>query len=66
MPSKSIVAQVKRVAKHWKTDLGLPFHAVLPATTVVAAAAAEGITFRERCFSPGSDAVGISFPSLER
>jgi hypothetical protein len=66
MLAKSIVIQIKRVAKNWQTDLGLPFHAVLPATTVVAAAAAEGITFRKRCFSPGSDAVGISFPSLER
>jgi hypothetical protein len=66
MPTKSIVAQVARVAKNWQTDLGLPFHAVLSATAIVAAAAVEGIAFRERCFSPGGDAVGLSFPSLER
>ena len=44
----SIVTQIKRVAKNWQTDLGLPFQAVLPATTVVTAAAVAGITFRER------------------
>ena len=66
MLTKSIVTQIKRVAKNWQTDLGLPFQAVLPATTVVTAAAVEGIAFRERIFSPGSDAVGFSLPSLER
>ena len=52
MLTKSIVTQIKRVAKNWQTDLGLPFQAVLPATTVVTAAAVEGIAFRERFFPP--------------
>ena len=66
MLTKSIVRQIKQVAKNWQTDLGLPFHAILPATTVVTAAAVEGIRFRERFFPPGGDAVGVPLPSLER
>ncbi|MCY3023089.1 MAG: hypothetical protein NTW87_29280 [Planctomycetota bacterium] len=66
MLTRSIVTAIRRVAQNWRTDLGLPFHNVLPATVIVTAAALEGISFRERFFPPGSDAVGLSVSGSER
>ena len=66
MLTQSIVRHIRRVARKWQTDLGLPFDAVLPASAVVTAAALAGVTFRERFFSPGRDAMVLSLPSFER
>ena len=60
MFSKSIVRLIQRAADKWRTNLALPFETVLPATTVVVAAALEKIVFRERFFSPGGHTVGFS------
>ena len=65
MLTQSIVARIKEVAQKWQTDLGQPFHEVLSPLVVVTAAALEGISFRERFFSPSSDAVGFSGPGFE-
>jgi hypothetical protein len=65
MFNKSIVKLVRQAAEKWHTDLELPFEKVLPATVVVVAAALEGVVFRDRYFSPGGHAVGLSGAGLE-
>jgi len=65
MLNKSIVRLIQKVAEKWRTDLALPFEALLPAATVVTAAALEKISFRERFFPPGGDPLGFFGSGLE-
>jgi hypothetical protein len=59
MCNRSIVRLVRRVAEKWRTDLALPFESVLPAASIVVAAAVEGVVFRDRSFPPGDHALGL-------
>ena len=66
MLNRSIVRQIRQVARNWQTDLALPFASVLPTTTVVMAAALEKSSFRERFFPPGGHVMGLSGAGAER
>lgn len=66
MFSKNIVRLIHRTAEKWRTDLALPFESVLPVTVVLAAAALEGIVFRDRVFPPCGHALGLPLSSPGR
>ena len=65
MLNKGIVKLIQQVAQKWQTDLALPFATVLPAATIVTAAALENIAFRERFFSTTGNSLGLLGSGLE-
>ena len=54
----------RRLRQKWAKALALPFHEILSAEIIAEATRAEGLTFRDRTFSPLGHPVGFPGPGL--